>query len=437
VWVGRRLVALTAGAAVVSALLVAATGVLVPVVVGVNLAILAAAFLDVRRAPQPAALGVARTAPPVVGIRRTERVTVTLHNPTSRRMWVSVRDATPPSLHRKPPAHRIALEPGRWAELHAEIRPERRGRLSIGPVTVRTAGPLGLGGRQATLPLESVVSVYPALPGRAEVELRLTRARLLQSGERSSAVRGGGTEFDSVREYHPDDEFRRINWRATARAARPISNIYREERNQQVMLLLDAGRLMAGSVEGVSRFEYAIDAAMAVAELAARVGDHVGMLAFGRDVEAMVAPRSGRGHPRLILETLFALEPRLDAPNYRRAFSTLLARHRRRSLIVLLTELGEVSAMESLFEALPALAGRHLLLVGAVTDPALEAAAAAIPSDSAEVYLKAAAAEAVEARESAAARLSRMGAVVVDLPPGRLAGRLADEYLRIKAHGRL
>lgn len=307
----------------------------------------------------------------------------------------------------------------------------------MGPVTVRTAGPLGLGGRQATLPLESVVSVYPALPGRAEVELRLTRARLLQAGERSSAVRGGGTEFDSVREYHPDDEFRRINWRATARAARPISNIYREERNQQVMLVLDAGRLMAGSVEGVSRFEYAIDAAMALAALAARVGDHVGMLAFGRDVEAMVAPRSGRGHPRLILETLFALEPRLDAPNYRRAFSTLLTRHRRRSLIVLLTELGEVSAMESLFEALPALAGRHLVLVGSVTDPALQAAAAAIPADSAGVYLKAAAAEAVEARETAAARLAGLGAVVVDLPPGRLAGRLADEYLRIKAHGRL
>jgi uncharacterized protein (DUF58 family) len=269
------------------------------------------------------------------------------------------------------------------------------------------------------------------------VELRLDRARLLQSGERSTSIRGGGMDFDSLREYHPDDEFRRINWRATARSTKPISNVYREERNQQVVLLLDAGRTMAATVAGVSRFEHAIDAAYAVAELAARVGDHVGMVAFATEVLAMLGPGGGRSQPRILLDLLFDLQPRLDAANYRGAFTSLLGRHRRRSLLLLLTELTDEAAMESLFAALPAILGRHLVIVAALVDPEIESAALGIPGSSEEAYLKAAAAEAISAREHAAARLRRMGVVVVDRPPGRLAGELADQYLRIKAFSRL
>ncbi|MGH2768825.1 MAG: DUF58 domain-containing protein, partial [Actinomycetota bacterium] len=180
-----------------------------------------------------------------------------------------------------------------------------------------------------------------------------------------------------------------------------------------------------------------LDASLAVAELAARVGDHVGMVAFGRDVLAMVGPRSGRTQPRRILDALFDLEPELSAPNYARAFSLLLARCRRRALLVLVTELADESSMETLFAAVPSLVRRHLLLVGSVVDPELEALATSAPSSSEEVYLKAAASEALLARGRTAGLLRRMGAVVIDLPPGKLAGRLADEYLRIKAFGRL
>jgi len=321
--------------------------------------------------------------------------------------------------------------------MDGSIHPSHRGHATVGPVTVRTEGPLGLGGRQRTLPLEGRLKVYPALPGREEVELRLERARLLQSGQRSSAIRGGGTDFESLREYHPDDEFRRINWRATARAAKTISNVYREERNQQVILLLDASRMMAATVQGVSRFEHALDASVAVAELAARVGDLVGMVAFGSDVVAMLGPRGGRAHPKRILDALFDLEPRLEAPNYGQAFAALLSRHRRRALLVLLTELTEESAMEALFEAIPSLRARHLVVLGSVLDPEQGRLAESSARSSEDVYLKAAAAGSLLAREHAAGRLQKMGVAVVDRPPGKLAGALADHYLRIKAYGRL
>lgn len=433
-----RAPAAAAAAAIIAVILAAAGDIPTALLVAASDAlILALIAADVARAPAPASVRPARELPDAAGTGETGTIAMTVHNPARRPLAVSLRDATPPSLQRAPRVHHAIVPAGARVRFEAEIRPERRGRLSLGPVSLRTSGPFGLAGRQSRIEMPATLKVFPALPGRAEVELRMQRARLLQAGERSSAVRGGGTEFDSLREYHPDDEFRRINWRATARSTKPISNLFREERNQQVLLVLDAGRMMAANLGGVSRLEHGIDAAIALAELAARIGDHVGMAAFSRDLVAAVPPRGGRAQPARILDALYAVEPTLDAPNYTQVFASLLARYRRRSLIVLVTELTDVAAMEPLMRAVPALLRRHLVVVGAVLDPEVEALALQTPSSSEDAYLKAAAGGAIVARADAAARLRGMGAVVVDRPPGRLAGAIADHYLRVKAFGRL
>jgi uncharacterized protein (DUF58 family) len=350
---------------------------------------------------------------------------------------VARRDAAPPSLGREPARERATIPAGGWHTFRAVLSPARRGYATLGPVTVRTAGPLHLAGRQGSLPAPARIKVYPPLPGRAHVVQRIRHARELQAGSRSSAFRGGGNEFDSLRDYHPDDEFRRINWSATARAGVPITNVYREERDQQIILLLDAGRTMAGTVAGTSRFELAIDAGFALAELAADVGDRVGMVAFDGRVRRMIGPSGGREQPRRILDLLFDLEPTLDAPDYRIAFATTLARHRRRAMLVLLTELIDERAMDPLFAAIPALVGRHLVVVAAVQDPAVVRLARLEPADAEGAYRKAAAAESLRARERAAARLRAMGVHVEDRLPGELAAGVADRYLAIKSAGRL
>jgi len=431
-----------AAVALLGAAVAFAVGAATPASTGAALAVtdglvIAGILLDVALAPSPRALNPIRIVPPVLSVGRNEQIDIVMRNPTGRPLRSMVRDAAPPSLGCTPVIHHVTLEPDAVMPLRSEVRPTRRGSIPLGPMTVRVHGPFGLAGRQTTLRDTTAVKVYPALPSRAEVMLRLDSARLLQVGERSASVRGGGTEFDSLREYHPDDEFRRINWRATARTQRPITNVYREERNQQVMLLLDAGRSMAATVGGAPRFEHAIDAAVAVAELATRVGDHIGMLAFGADVVSMIGPKGSSAQPQRIIDALYAVEPRLEAAGYRRGFGALLARHRRRSLLVLLTELAGEPALEPLIDAIPMLLSRHLLIVGAVLDPELERLAMDPAPSSEQVYEKAAAAAALAARARAAAHLRRMGAIVVDLPPGKLAGRLADEYLRIKAFGRL
>jgi uncharacterized protein (DUF58 family) len=400
-------------------------------------AVLVLVGLDVWLAPPPRAIQARRQAPGVLRLRRPAEASVFVHNPTSRRLEVALHDATMPSLGRSPRRHRETIAAGGWLELPADLEPSRRGRFRLGPLTVRTAGPLGLAGRQATLPETQAIKVYPALKGRDEVELRIRRGRLLQAGVRSSAIRGGGSDFDALREYLPDDEFRRINWRATARSSNAIANQYREERNQQLILLLDASRAMAGQVEGVSRLEHAVDAAIAVAELGTRIGDHVGAVAFGQDVRAQLDPRGSRDQPHRIIDLLFAIEPWLEAPNYGGAFAGVLRRHRRRALMVLFTDLSERSVLEPLLQAVPVLLSRHVLIVVAVRDPEVESMARASPASSAEAYEKAAASGFLEWRDASAALLRRSGVPTFDLHPHELAGRVADEYLRIKALGRL
>jgi uncharacterized protein (DUF58 family) len=403
----------------------------------VNGSLAALALADIVRAPPASALQLEREVPSVASLDRDDAVAVDAHNPLGWALEVALRDASPPSLGRAPRRERAVIPAGGWHTFRATLSPSRRGYADLGPVTVRMAGPLRLAGRQAVVALPARIKVYPPLPGRAHVVRRIERARELQVGSRSSAFRGGGSEFDSLRDYHPDDEYRRINWSATARAGTPITNVYREERDQQIILLLDAGRMMAGSVAGTSRFELAIDAGFALAELATYVGDRVGMVAFGGGVERMIGPRGGRDQPRRILDLLFDLQPALEAPDYRSVFSTTLSRYRRRAMLVLLTELTDDRAMDPLFAALPALLSRHLVVVASIQDPAVTELAGSSPGDSEGAYRKAAAVESLTARGRTGARLRAMGVGVEDRLPGELAAGVADRYLAIKSAGRL
>jgi uncharacterized protein (DUF58 family) len=260
---------------------------------------------------------------------------------------------------------------------------------------------------------------------------------VLEIGLRSAQGRGGGTEFESLRDYSTDDEFRRVDWAATARSARPIVRTYRAERNQTVLVLLDNGRVMAARVDDVPRVEHAMDATMMLATVATRLGDRCGLLVFDRDVRTVLGPSKSRGQVGRVTEALFDLQPQLVESDYRGAFTETVTRFRRRAMLVLLTELNEQAAEEYLVPALPLVARSHLIVIGAVRDPEIERWARAPVTDEDSVYRRAAAIDALAERARLAARLQSLGATVVDAAPGRLSGEVADTYLRLKATGRL
>ena len=420
--------------ALVSAVaLVASGGVAVLVA---DLVLAAVAAVDVWRAAPPRSLIHRRDHAPVMAVDREDRVGLLVRHTGGRSVRVLVRDLVPPSLRPTPPRIDARVVPGP-STLRYTVRPARRGRFELGPVVIRTFGPLGLAGRQGVAEVRSTLKVYPHLPGRRQVEGRLRRTRLLEVGSRSARIRGRGLEFDSLREYHPDDEFRRINWVATARSPRAIANVHREERNQQVLLMLDAGRALAGTVAGAPRYEHALDASVALASLAVTVGDRVGAFVFMDRVLAGVPPRADAAQPGRILDALFDVEPQPHASDYLGATGTTLARFRRRAMIVMFSDLADEAALDPLLRAVPILARRHLVVVAEVSDPHVRATARSVPGSAAAAYRKAAAVRTEAQREVAARRLAQLGASVVDSPPGELAVALADEYLRAKAFGRL
>ena len=428
-FLARRLFLLAAGGAVIG--LFDLTAMLMA-----DAALLLGAAVDVVFAPAPTRLVHRREHPPVVAVQRPAEIRLHVQNRGGRRVRVRVRDLIPRSLSPSPDRLNAVVGPAPSSVAY-RIVPSRRGRFALEAVAVRAEGPLGLAGRQRTVPVRSTMKVYPTLRGREQIEGRLRRSRLLESGTRSAMYRGGGLEFDSLREYHPDDEFRRINWVATARAGKAISNVHREERNQQVLLLLDVGRTMAASVAGAPRFEHALDAAIAVASLGVTVGDRVGAFAFRSRVVAGVPPRSDPAQPSRILDALFDVEPQVAAADYLGALGSVLHRFRRRALLVLFTDLSDEAALDPLLRTVPILAWRHLVVVAEVRDPELGRLSRSFPDAAAAAYRKAAAGRIEELRDRAARRLTQLGAWVVDRPPDELPLTLADMYLRAKSFGRL
>jgi uncharacterized protein (DUF58 family) len=407
------------------------------VAVAVNAALLVVAAADALLAPSPAKVTVERALPGVVPLDGRAELVWRVRNPFPRRIHVRLADELAPSL--RPTARRVglAVPAGGRVAARVELHPARRGRFDPTEVVVRVDGPLRLMARQAVRQVRGSLRVYPPFRSRDEAELRIDKARILEVGLRSAQGRGGGTEFDSLRDYSVDDEFRRIDWAATARAVKPIVRTYRAERNQTVLLLLDSGRLMAGRVADVPRLDHAMDAVMMLTAVATRLGDRAGLVAFDQRVRAVVAPGHTRDQLRRVTDAMYALEPELVESDYGGAFAETLTRFRRRALLVIFTELAEQAMAETLLPALPVVARDHIVVVASVRDPEVSRWAESSPVEGGTAYRKAAAVSALAERRRTAGRLRGLGATVVDATPGRLAPELADAYLRVKATGRL
>jgi uncharacterized protein (DUF58 family) len=355
----------------------------------------------------------------------------------TRSVRLLVADELAPSLRAAARRFDVRVPAGDVVRVSTPFQPMRRGRFELARVAIRIVGPLGLGSRQREVPLASVLRVHPPFRSRDDAELAIRRGRILEVGLRSARGLGTGTEFEQLREYGPDDEFRRIDWTATARAGRPIVRTFRAERNQTVVAVLDTGRVTAGRVAGVPRLEHAVDAVTALGEVATRLGDRCGLVAFGRGIRAEVPPARRRDQVGRLTEAMYALEPELSESDYPTAFRHVLVRYRRRAMLVVLSDLLEPAVEDSLLPALPLVTRTHLVVVAGVRDPEVEAWAHGPADDPESVHRRAAATTALADRRRTAARLRGLGVTVVDAAPGHLARELADAYLLAKQTGRL
>ncbi|CAN5197503.1 DUF58 domain-containing protein [soil metagenome] len=426
-----------------------ATGAAVVWLLG-NVVVVLLAALDLWLAPSPRTIGVAREVEAVMSIDTPSTLRWRVRNPAGRRLTVDLADALPGSLRIDGRRARLRIPAGGTVTELRTLTPARRGTIPLGVVTLRVHGPLGLMARQADADLSDSVRVHPAFPSREDAELALHQAQRQSEGMRTIRLRGQGTDFESLREYTADDESRRIDWAATARSLKPIVRTYRAERNQQILVLLDHGRTMAGRMGRVPlddldeervavapRLEHAMDAVMALTRVATGMGDRVGFVAFSDRVGATVPPRTGSAQMTRIVQTLTDVGVDLVEPDYRAAFAETLVRYRRRALVIVVTDLAAAPVTESLLPAVPLLARRHLLMVASPADPTVREWATRPPRDPAAAYRMAAALRTDAERRRSARLLTGVGAEVLDEPPARLPLRLIDASLDLKSAGRL
>ena len=385
-------------------------------------------------------LGLTRSGDTSVRLGEAADVTLTVTNPSRRLLRARLRDAWPPSSWHSgtevaASRHRLTVPAGERRRATTRLRPSRRGDRQADRVTIRSYGPLGLFSRQGSHQVPWTVRVLPPFTSRKHLPSKLARLRELD-GRTSVLTRGEGTEFDSLREYVPGDDTRSIDWRATARQSAVAVRTWRPERDRHILIVLDTGRTSAGRVGDAPRLDASMDAALLLAALASRAGDHVDLLAYDRRVRALVQGRTARDVLPSLVNAMAMLEPELVELDARGLTATALRTAPRRSLIVLLTSLDAAPVEEGLLPVLSQLTQRHTILMASVADPYIARMAKARGNTEA-VYEAAAAAQAQSERHRTAEQLSRHGVTVVDETPEELAPALADAYLALKAAGRL
>jgi len=369
-------------------------------------------------------LTVRRTVPRTLSRGVAARLFVETDAETPSR--IEIRQAQPADVQIDPPTGRGYLD--------AQLIAHRRGAAVLPPVTARGRGPLGLGRCTFTGEGEAPLLVYPDVAAAQRVVVALRRGQFRDPGLRARGPLGLGTDFESIRDYLPDDDVRQINWTATERVGRPMSNVYRIEQDRDVVCLLDAGRLMAAPLDArTTRLDAAVDAVTMVALVADELGDRCGVTVFDSAIRAQLRPRRSGG--RAVVRTILAEEPTMVDSDYDLAFRRVSGG--KRSLILVFTDLVDESAARSLVAAVPVLTRRHAVIVASVRDPDLDAAVRHAPTTRHDVYAAAVAIDVLSTRQRVVTRLEHTGARVVEAPAAALGEACVRAYLRLKARARL
>jgi uncharacterized protein (DUF58 family) len=362
-------------------------------------------------------------------------VVLRLANPTRAALGCELHDHYPAGTEVQGMPQRVTVPPQNWAEVRYRIRPVKRGELVFTHVEARLDSRAGLWHVRRRLGAETATRVYPNFAALTKFALLATDHRLSQIGVLQRRRRGEGLDFQQLREYREGDSQRQVDWKATARMRRLISREYQDERDQQVVLLIDCGRRMAAQDDELAHFDHTLNAALLLAYVSLRQGDAVGLLTMSGDPR-WLAPRKSATTVNLILNRVYDLYPTLKTTDYYSAAVELMKRLRKRALVVVLTNLRDEDD-DTLAPALRLLQSRHLVLFASLRESILLRALAAHIDNFDRALTHAATAEYLQRRELAFHRLERSGAVCLDVEPAELPIALVNRYIDIKRSGRL
>lgn len=347
---------------------------------------------------------------------------------------LKIKDSPPEKCEYSDDAVTLRLEPQRETEVVYQIRPMMRGDLSFGQTHLRLESPWRLWQRQMWIGERQKISVYPNFAPITQMALQTTLTQL-SMGFHKFRKRGQGMEFEQLREYRSGDSLRQIDWKATTRMRKMISREYQDERNQRIFIMLDCGRRMGAGEGELTHFDHTLDAVLLLSYVGLRYGDSVGLMSFGGPERYLSPVRSVNAINR-VLHEIYDLQPTLASSDFETAAQSLVSRERKRSLVVVFTNLRDEDE-SSLLGAVRLLSKRHLVLVASLREAELDQAAELPIENAQDAALRAAAASYQARRKSVLARLRSSGVLCLDVQPQELAVESVNRYLAIKAAGRL
>jgi uncharacterized protein (DUF58 family) len=349
---------------------------------------------------------------------------------------IKVRDQTPSGWEAAPVL--ASMVPARSeVVLRYPVTPPERGVYGFGDLDARVEGPLRLIQRPLRVPAAEEIRVLPCLQTLRYADLIAYRRRARHWGLRQIKWREKGRDFESLREYMEGDDPRHIHWKASARLDRPIVQEFQPEKNQIVMIAVDAGRLMGAVSEGKKKLDHALEASAQLAHAALAGGDQVGFLAFSDQILLFIPPKKTHGQLQVILEGTVSIHSTMVEPRYEEAFLWFLSQVRRRSLVVIFTDLMDELASDNLLDAVALLRPRHLPLCMAIRDSEWDDLMSRPPTNATDVYERSVLQETIRQRRKAIGKLQQKGAIAMDLPPSRLSSNAMEHYLDVKRRGLL
>ena len=398
-----------------------------------DVAFLLVAALDYSRERVPR-VRLTRSVGNVLSLGRDNPVSVELWSSHTRPLRVDVNDDGFSLARVSGLPAGCELPAGQRVKLNYGLRPERRGRFTLGSLWCAYDTPLGLWRCTWEVPQATPVHVYPdvRLVQAWEVLARRDREQaLIRVGRR----RGGDSELDALRPYQEGDPYRHVDWRASARHNNLIVRQYKVEENQNLFFAFDGGRTMTAEHDGLSLFDHALNAGLLLAHVAVRHGDNVGAARLSQQLDGFMPLTRGRRALRRLVHTFLDVFPEPVDAHLDRAGDHLLHLVRRRSLIVLFTQVVDPRAAESLKALVTKASRRHVVLTVLLRDRELQALAldGAGDTERQRSHVRAAAAELLLEREQLARELRRAGAMVIEPLPSELTPRLLNSYLDIKA----
>lgn len=400
-------------------------------------ALLASALTDfilARRTP----LKVWRNLPPRLQVGVANKIEIDAVNTGSRPALLLIKDDVPADFTVEPDLLSLRVSGSSRAKMFYRATPTKRGKFEFGDLHLRVRGPLGFMWHERIIPAKTPVAVFPDMRGASRLLLADAALDMVNLGLRKLRRDGRGSEFARLRDYAQGDSVREVDWKASARRGRPVTRVMESERSQTILIGVDAGRSMAARVEGLTKLDHAVNAALFLAFVAVRNGDRVGLVVFADGVKSYLAPAAGRAQYRKIVDALYSAKPHLTYVDYLALFKELNVRLLRRSLLCVFTDFIDEDQAATMVDPLRRLARRHVPLCLSVKDTALAHLLQTSPPDTEIAFQHAVASELLLEREQMKRRISQGNVVqMIDVNPDELSLAAVNKYLEIKARGTL